>query len=142
MGRPAKRSLDEVINAYCSGDLVSTGIDGNYDVIGERVLTMSMMGLSPRGISNILGLPLDVLKEKYSYEMVVARDLATERIASSLFKKAADGDTKAQIFWLKSQSGWREDAGGKVDSSNNAPKIIDDIEDVEFEDLSSDKSKG
>ena len=46
---------------------------------------------------------------------------ATVDIAQSLIQKARDGDTACQIFYLKTQAGWREKDRPEDDDANAEP---------------------
>lgn len=50
----------------------------------------------------------------FAYKNGKARAIAT--IGGNLINSAKEGNTAAQIFYLKTQAGWKEDKGG--DSSN------------------------
>jgi hypothetical protein len=59
-------------------------------------------------IARIIGIDPKTLRKHYRDELDLARAKANATIGGALFNKAKGGDTAAQIFWMKTQAGWRE----------------------------------
>jgi hypothetical protein len=55
-----------------------------------------------------IGIDTKTLRRHFRRELSEGRQDANSRIAKSLFDAAIEGNTTAQIFWLKSRAGWRE----------------------------------
>lgn len=72
------------------------------------VSTLSACGTRFALIATHIGIDCKTLRRHFRREVKEGRDDANSRIAKSLFDAAIEGNTTAQIFWLKSRAGWRE----------------------------------
>lgn len=59
-------------------------------------------------IADIIGIDDKTLRKHYREELDQATAKANAAIGGALFNKAKNGDTAAQIFWLKTRAGFRE----------------------------------
>jgi hypothetical protein len=66
------------------------------------------MGTRYDDIATKLGISDDTLKKYYQLELDLGRVEANAKVANALFQQAMDGNTTAQIFWLKTRAGWKE----------------------------------
>ena len=72
------------------------------------VTMMSSTGVPHERQAKALGVNSKTLRKYFKEELQVGRDRAHAEIAGSLYKRALDGNVPAQIFYLKTQVGWRE----------------------------------
>ncbi|MGB1297270.1 MAG: hypothetical protein ACPG8A_03295, partial [Psychrobium sp.] len=56
----------------------------------------------------ILNIDAKTLRKHYRDELDFALSKANATIGGSLYNKAKNGDTTAQIFWLKTRAGFKE----------------------------------
>ena len=59
-------------------------------------------------VSKILKISEPTLRKHYRDELDTSKAKANAVISQSLFKLAREGNVTAQIFWLKTQAGWKE----------------------------------
>ena len=74
----------------------------------EMVVMMSANGVKHKEQAQILGTNDNTLRQYYRRELDYGKTRANARVAGALFSKAMEGNVTAQIFWLKSQAGYRE----------------------------------
>ena len=74
----------------------------------QTVQLHATVGTPQSVIADILGIDEKTLRKHYREELDLARAKANASIGGALFNKAKNGDTAAQIFWMKTQAGWRE----------------------------------
>jgi len=74
----------------------------------DTVKLHAMVGTPQEIISDILNIDSKTLRKHYRAELDQSLALANATIGGSLFNKAKKGDTAAQIFWLKTRAGFRE----------------------------------
>ena len=72
------------------------------------VTMMSSTGVPHERQAKALGVNSKTLRKYFKEELQVGRDRAHAEIAGALYKRALDGNVPAQIFYLKTQAGWRE----------------------------------
>jgi len=64
---------------------------------------------TPRAIiADIIGIDEKTMRKYYREELDQATAKANATIGGALFNKAKNGDTAAQIFWMKTRARWRE----------------------------------
>ena len=78
------------------------------DAQRQTVQLHATVGTTQAIIADILGIDDKTLRKHYREELDQARAKANATIGGALFNKAKGGDTSAQIFWMKTQAGWRE----------------------------------
>jgi len=66
------------------------------------------IGTPQETIGRILGIDAKTLRKHYRDELDLAVAKANATIGGALFNKAKNGDTAAQIFWMKTRAQWRE----------------------------------
>lgn len=76
----------------------------------DRILAskMVMCGVPHTNIAHALKICKDTLYKYYQYELDTARCLVVTEIGSGLVDRARAGDAVAQMFYLKTQGGWKE----------------------------------
>ncbi len=95
-----------------------------HNATGKRkkeVERLSGLGLRYEDIASILEISSDTLVKYYTKELKKGRGVANSVIAESLFKKAENGDTVSQIFWLKTRGGFVEEKG---DNDREAIELV------------------
>jgi|TARA_R110001592_G_scaffold308218_2_gene582217 hypothetical protein len=74
----------------------------------KLVKTLSAVGITYEDISTKLDISSDTLTKHYKSELLDGRIEANATIGQSLFQNAKDGNTSAQVFWLKTRAQWKE----------------------------------
>lgn len=74
----------------------------------DTVSLHAMVGTPQETIASILNIDAKTLRKYYREELDHALAKANASIGGSLFNKAKNGDTTAQIFWLKTRAGFSE----------------------------------
>ena len=72
------------------------------------VTIMSSTGVPHERQAKALGVNSKTLRKYFKEELQLGRNRAHAEIAGALYKRALDGNVPAQIFYLKTQAGWRE----------------------------------
>ena len=72
------------------------------------VTMMSSTGIPHERQAKAIGVNSKTLRKYFKKELQVGRNRAHAEIAGALYKRAIDGNVPAQIFYLKTQAGWRE----------------------------------
>ena len=74
----------------------------------KNVEALTIAGVPQKLICEILKISEPTLRKHYRSELDTSKAKANAVISQALFKQARDGNIAAQIFWLKTQAGWRE----------------------------------
>ena len=74
----------------------------------KNVEALTIAGVPQKLIAEILKISEPTLRKHYRNELDTSKAKANAVISQALFKSAKDGNITAQIFWLKTQAGWRE----------------------------------
>ncbi|MGB3667888.1 MAG: hypothetical protein WA963_13075, partial [Bermanella sp.] len=74
----------------------------------DTVSLHAMVGTPQETIASILNIDSKTLRKHYRDELDSALAKANATIGGSLFNKAKNGDTSAQMFWLKTRAGFSE----------------------------------
>jgi hypothetical protein len=78
------------------------------DAQRQQVETLAAYGIPETAIAKVLGIS-DVTLRKYCRdELDRAIPRANAQVAGFLFTSARRGNVAAQIFWLKTRAGWKE----------------------------------
>jgi hypothetical protein len=72
------------------------------------VTIMSSTGVPHVRQAKAIGVNSKTLRKYFKEELQLGRNRAHAEIAGALYKRALDGNVPAQIFYLKTQAGWRE----------------------------------
>ena len=72
------------------------------------VTMMSSTGVPHERQAKAIGVNSKTLRKYFKEELQLGRNRAHTEIAGALYKRALDGNVPAQIFYLKTQAGWRE----------------------------------
>ena len=78
------------------------------DEDAKNVEALTIAGVPQKLVSKILKISEPTLRKHYRDELDTSKAKANAVISQSLFKQAREGNIAAQIFWLKTQAGWRE----------------------------------
>jgi hypothetical protein len=74
----------------------------------ELVTLHATMGTPQSLIADLLDIDDKTLRKYYRKELDQSLAKANATIGGSLFNNAKNGNTAAQIFWMKTRAGWRE----------------------------------
>ena len=74
----------------------------------KNVEALTIAGVTQKLIAEILKISEPTLRKHYRTELDTSKAKANAVISQALFKQAREGNIAAQIFWLKTQAGWRE----------------------------------
>ena len=78
------------------------------DAMRQTVQLHTTVGTRQEVIADILGIDEKTLRKYYREDLDQSKSKANAKIGGALYNKALGGDTAAQIFWMKTQAGWRE----------------------------------
>jgi hypothetical protein len=73
-----------------------------------RVQAMVGFGVRQDLIAREIGCDPTTLRKYFREELDMGRMRANVTVAGCLFRNCQDGNVAAQIFWLKTQAGWKE----------------------------------
>jgi hypothetical protein len=86
----------------------------------KLVEALAIAGVTQTLIAQIVKISEPTLRKNFRTQLDTSKARANAVISQALFKKAKDGNVVAQIFWLKTQAGWKEknyhELTGKDDS--------------------------
>ena len=74
----------------------------------KLVEALTIAGVTQTLIAQIVKISEPTLRKNFRKELDTSKARANAIISQALFKKAKDGNVVAQIFWLKTQAGWKE----------------------------------
>ena len=74
----------------------------------KLVEALAIAGVTQSLIAQIVKISEPTLRKNFRKELDTSKARANAVISQALFKKAKDGNVVAQIFWLKTQAGWKE----------------------------------
>ena len=99
------------------------------DAQRQLVQLHATIGTQQSVIADILGIDDKTLRKHYREELDQAMAKANATIGGALFNKAKNGDTAAQIFWMKTRARWRETNQVDHTSSDNSmtPQVIERV---------------
>ena len=78
------------------------------DEDAKNVEALTIAGVPQKLVSKILKISEPTLRKHYRDELDTSKAKANAVISQSLFKIGREGNVTAQIFWLKTQAGWKE----------------------------------
>jgi hypothetical protein len=95
----------------------------------ELVSLHATVGTTQSVIADLLDIDDKTLRKYYRKELNQSLAKANATIGGHLFNKAKNGDTTAQIFWLKTRAQWSEKKEFDLTSSDGSmsPKKLDDF---------------
>lgn len=98
----------------------------------KLVRTLSSVGITYEDIASKLNISADTLSKHYKQDLLDGRVDANALIGQSLYQSARDGNTSAQIFWLKTRAGWKETNALELSGvDGGAIQVITGIDDNE-----------
>jgi predicted ArsR family transcriptional regulator len=98
----------------------------------KLVRTLSSVGITYDDISNKLNITAETLRKHYKEDLLNGRVDANALIGQSLYQSARDGNTSAQMFWLKTRAGWKETNALELSGADGgAIQVITGIDDSE-----------
>ena len=74
----------------------------------KLVEALAIAGVTQTLIAQIVKISEPTLRKNFRIQLDTSKARANAVISQALFKKAKDGNVVAQIFWLKTQAGWKE----------------------------------
>ena len=116
----------------------------------KLVEALSIAGVTQNLIAQILKISEPTLRKNYRSQLDTSKARANAIISQALFKRAKDGNVLAQIFWLKTQAGWREKNYHEITGKDGDPlfaeerqlieirKIFDEIKFAESKNITTD----
>ena len=105
------------------------------DALRQTVQMHAMVGTRQEIIAGILKIDPKTLRKYYREELDQSVAKANATIGGALFNKAKNGDTAAQIFWMKTRARWRETTDLNLSSEDGSmtPKPIIELSDDQLE---------
>ena len=74
----------------------------------DTVRLHAMVGTDQETIARVLGIDPKTLRKYFRDDLDISLAIANAEVGGHLFNKAKNGDTSAQIFWLKTRARWKE----------------------------------
>lgn len=74
----------------------------------KMVELMTIAGVAQSQVAEVMKVDVKTLKKACGEILLTAKDKANSKVAGALFNNAMKGNVTAQIFWLKTRAGWRE----------------------------------
>jgi len=75
----------------------------------KTVRAMIAYGVPQDDVAQVIGCDAKTLRKHFDHELKTAATEANAKVAQALYKQAVDqGNTTAQIFWLKTKAGWKD----------------------------------
>jgi hypothetical protein len=74
----------------------------------DTVSLHALVGTPQELIADLLSIDPKTLRKYYRKELDHSLAHANATVGGALYRKATNGDTTAQIFWLKTRAGFRE----------------------------------
>ena len=101
------------------------------DAQRQIVQMHAMVGTRQEIIADILKINPKTLRKYYREELDQSTAKANATIGGALFNKAKNGDTAAQIFWMKTRARWRETTDLNLSSEDGSmtPKPVIELSD-------------
>lgn len=87
----------------------------------QTVQIHATVGTQQTVIAAILDIDVKTLTKYYRPELETSRAKANAVVGGHLFNKAKGGDTAAQIFWMKTRAGWKEQHGVEITGRGGGP---------------------
>tara|TARA_R100000657_G_C4656002_1_gene100021 strand:+ start:214 stop:660 length:447 start_codon:yes stop_codon:yes gene_type:complete len=91
----------------------------------KNVEALVIAGVPQSRIARVLKISEPTLRKHYREELDISKAKANAIVSQALFKSAKDGNVTAQIFWLKTQAGWREKNHLEI-TGKDGEKLFDD----------------
>ena len=89
------------------------------DKLRKKVQMLVVAGATQEQVASIIGNDAKTLRKHYREEQTNSKTEATASVAGKLFQSAMSGNVTAQIFWMKTQGGWRENPIAQVEEIKN-----------------------
>lgn len=97
-------------------------------LIAEKVQGLAQYGIPYEQIALYVDLSVPTLRKLYKRELEKGSIIANAKVGEKLYQSCMEGNTTAQIFWLKTRVGWREtqkiDMTSSDGSMSPAPQAI------------------
>mgnify|MGYP003655800858 FL=1 len=98
----------------------------------KLVEALSIAGVTQTLIAQILKISEPTLRKHYRDQLDTSKARANAIISQALFKRAKDGNVLAQIFWLKTQAGWREKNYHEITGKDGDPLFAEERQLIEI----------
>lgn len=89
----------------------------------ELVRRMMIAGVTRYMIARVLGISEDTFTKHYGDFADAVEPQAAAAVAKSLYEQALQGNTTAQIFYLKCRAGWKDAQKVELTGENGTPLI-------------------
>jgi hypothetical protein len=88
----------------------------------KTVRAMIAYGVPQADVCEVIGVTDKTLRKHFDRELRTAATEANAKVAQALYKQAVDqGNTTAQIFWLKTKAGWKDTTVHEHSGPNGGP---------------------
>ena len=98
----------------------------------KLVEALAIAGVTQNLIAQILKISEPTLRKNYRSQLDTSKARANAIISQALFKRAKDGNVLAQIFWLKTQAGWREKNYHEITGKDGDPLFAEERQLIEI----------
>ena len=98
----------------------------------KLVEALTIAGVTQTLVAQIVKISEPTLRKNFRKELDTSKARANAVISQALFKKAKDGNVVAQIFWLKTQAGWREKNYHEITGKDGDPLFAEERQLIEI----------
>ena len=91
----------------------------------QLVVMMTSNGVKHTEQARALNCGERTLQKYFKDELAFGKMRATAHVSGALYRNAMEGNVSAQIFWLKSQGGWREADRLEITGANGKDLLTD-----------------
>jgi len=89
----------------------------------DTVTLHTLVGTPQETLCTVLGISPRTLRKHYRSELDTSVANANAKIGGALYNKAINGDTSAQMFWLKTRAGFREQEREKENKNDSSEML-------------------
>ena len=87
----------------------------------RTVRAMVAYGVPLEQVASVIGIDRKTLSKYFPDEIANAAAEANAKVAQALYRQAVEqGNTTAQIFWLKTKAGWKETSHHEITSPDGS----------------------
>lgn len=88
---------------------------------------LALAGIDQRVVAEILDINKSTLIKYFKSELQNSKALRLGNVAGALYNNAITGNVTAQIFYMKTQGGWRETQGIELSGSVDLVSVVNVI---------------
>lgn len=91
----------------------------------KKVIGFTSSGFTQQQIADYFDLDSETIKKYYAEELKKTKMDKTSKLGGSIYRRGLKGDTKAAMFWLRTQAGWIETKDKETDNAPLIAKLLE-----------------